>query len=301
MAAGEMPLLGPNCYGLINYLDGALLWPDQHGGQRVQAGVALVTQSGNIAINLTMTRGGLPISYVVALGNQACVGMSELIPSLAEDSRVSAIGLLIEGIDDVVALADGLAAARRAGLPVVALRAGQSEAGADLAMSHSASLGGSARLAGALFARHGVGERAAVCDAFVESAEAAALRRYRSEARGPLDEFVGRRGDPDGRRARRVTACSFPRVRRGSARRGWRRPSAIWSPSATRSTTIPSCGATPAAMAGDLRRRAGRAGSTSAAWCWTCRAATAATTACGGRRWRRCAAAAAAHRPARRR
>ncbi|MEM6375624.1 MAG: CoA-binding protein, partial [Pseudomonadota bacterium] len=35
-AAGEMPIIGPNCYGLINYLDGALLWPDQHGGQRVE-------------------------------------------------------------------------------------------------------------------------------------------------------------------------------------------------------------------------------------------------------------------------
>ena len=167
-AAGDMPVLGPNCYGLINYVDGALLWPDQHGGARRDDGVALVTQSGNIAINLTMTHGGLPLSYVVALGNQACVGMSELIPALAADSRVSAIGLLIEGIDDVAALVDGLAAARRAGVPVVALRAGQSAAGADLAMSHSASLGGSARFAAALFARHGVGEVHSL-EVFVES------------------------------------------------------------------------------------------------------------------------------------
>src|SRR6056297_1386082 len=64
-AAGEMPILGPNCYGLINYLDGALLWPDQHGGQRCDRGVAIVTQSSNIAINLTMQARGLPIAYVM--------------------------------------------------------------------------------------------------------------------------------------------------------------------------------------------------------------------------------------------
>ena len=39
-AAGDMPIIGPNCYGLINYADGALLWPDQHGGMRLAPGDA---------------------------------------------------------------------------------------------------------------------------------------------------------------------------------------------------------------------------------------------------------------------
>ena len=39
-AAGDMPIIGPNCYGLINYADGALLWPDQHGGVRLADGRA---------------------------------------------------------------------------------------------------------------------------------------------------------------------------------------------------------------------------------------------------------------------
>ncbi|MBV6648732.1 MAG: acetate--CoA ligase family protein, partial [Hoeflea sp.] len=53
-AAGDMPILGPNCYGLINYLDNVTLWPDQHGGLKVESGVAIVAQSSNIAINMTM-------------------------------------------------------------------------------------------------------------------------------------------------------------------------------------------------------------------------------------------------------
>ena len=70
-AAGEMPILGPNCYGFINALDGAMLWPDQHGLAPVDRGVAILMQSSNIAINLTMQRRGLPIAYMITCGNQA--------------------------------------------------------------------------------------------------------------------------------------------------------------------------------------------------------------------------------------
>ncbi len=77
-AAGPMRILGPNCYGFLNLLDGAALWPDQHGALRVERGVALITQSSNIAINLTMQTRGLPIAYAVTAGNQAQTGMAEI-------------------------------------------------------------------------------------------------------------------------------------------------------------------------------------------------------------------------------
>jgi len=48
-AAGDMALLGPNCYGLLNYLYSAALWPVAHGGKRTEKGVAVLTQSGNFA------------------------------------------------------------------------------------------------------------------------------------------------------------------------------------------------------------------------------------------------------------
>ena len=73
-----MPILGPNCYGFINALDGALLWPDQHGATPVEKGVAILTQSSNISINLTMQKRGLPIAYMMACGNMAQTSQAEI-------------------------------------------------------------------------------------------------------------------------------------------------------------------------------------------------------------------------------
>ncbi|MBV9523081.1 MAG: acetate--CoA ligase family protein, partial [Alphaproteobacteria bacterium] len=141
-AAGAMPFLGPNCYGFINYLDAALLWPDQHGGTRVARGVAIITQSGNIGLNLTMQRRALPLAYLVTLGNQAAVGVSAMIEALLEDERVTAIGLHLEGIDDRAAFASAAERARRRAVPIVALKTGRSAAGAQCAISHTAALAG---------------------------------------------------------------------------------------------------------------------------------------------------------------
>ena len=78
-AAAGMPIIGPNCYGFINFLDGTPLWPDQHGGRRLdpaERGVAIVTQSSNIAISMTMQQRALPVAYMVTAGNQAQLDVS---------------------------------------------------------------------------------------------------------------------------------------------------------------------------------------------------------------------------------
>ncbi len=166
--AGAMPVLGPNCYGLINYLDGALLWPDQHGGKRVASGVAIIAQSSNIAINLTMQKRGLPIAYVLAAGNQAQTGLSGLADAVLDDPRVTALGLHIEGFDDLAQLEAVFAKARAKRVPVVAIKVGTSAAAQAMTMSHTASLSGADALADAFFARSGVA-RAHSLDEFVET------------------------------------------------------------------------------------------------------------------------------------
>ncbi|WP_435661532.1 acetate--CoA ligase family protein [Leisingera caerulea] len=155
-AAGEMPFLGPNCYGFINYLDGALLWPDQHGGSRADKGVALVTQSSNIAINLTMQKRGLPLAYVVTAGNQAQSGIAAIGEALLEDDRVTALGLHIEGFGDLRAFEALAARARELGKPVIALKVGKSAEAQAATVSHTASLAGGDAGAGALLSRLGI-------------------------------------------------------------------------------------------------------------------------------------------------
>jgi acyl-CoA synthetase (NDP forming) len=155
-AANGMPFLGPNCYGFINYFDSALLWPDQHGGDKVERGVGIVTQSGNIGLNLTMQQRGLPIGYMITLGNQISVGLSGAIESLLDDARVTSIGLHIEAIDDATAFAAAVARAHRQKIPVIAVKTGKSDAGAALALSHTASLGGRDAVLDAFFRYCGV-------------------------------------------------------------------------------------------------------------------------------------------------
>ncbi len=155
-AADEMPILGPNCYGFINYLDGALLWPDQHGGQRVESGVALVTQSSNMAINLTMQKRGLPLAYVATAGNQAQTGLSEIGMALLKDPRVTTLGLHIEGIGDIRAFEALAARAHDLGKRIVAIKVGRSAQARAATVSHTASLAGEDAGADALLRRLGV-------------------------------------------------------------------------------------------------------------------------------------------------
>ncbi|KPP80972.1 MAG: acetyl-CoA synthetase [Rhodobacteraceae bacterium HLUCCO07] len=155
-AAGDMPILGPNCYGFINALDGALLWPDQHGAGRVERGVAILTQSSNIAINLTMQRRALPIAYTVTCGNMAQTTQAEIAAALLDDPRVTAIGLHVEGFADLRAWETLARKAHDKGVPLVAIKVGRSDQARAATVSHTASLAGGDAGAQALLDRLGI-------------------------------------------------------------------------------------------------------------------------------------------------
>ncbi|MDX2484557.1 MAG: acetate--CoA ligase family protein [Pseudodonghicola sp.] len=157
-AAGPMRILGPNCYGFVNMLDGAALWPDRHGLSPVDSGVAVIGQSSNVLINLTMQRRGLPLACVVAVGNQAQSSMADLGRALLDDLRITALGLHIEGITDLAAFEALAEHARALGKPVVALKVGSSKQAQAAVVSHTASLVGSDAGARALLTRLGIAQ-----------------------------------------------------------------------------------------------------------------------------------------------
>lgn len=155
-AAGDMPLLGPNCYGLINAASGASIWPSEHGVARTTRGVALISQSTNIVISMTMQRRGLPVAFVATVGNQAQTGLSDLGRAALAQDNVTALGIYIEGIDSAKGFEAMAAEARARGKPIVVLKSGRSETARVAMLSHTASLAGSDQAADAFFERLGV-------------------------------------------------------------------------------------------------------------------------------------------------
>ena len=141
-SAAELPFLGPNCYGFVNFFEGVALWPDQVVGARRERGVALICQSGTISLNLLFNGRSLPIGCLITVGNQTRLAAEDLIEFLAADERVTAFGLYLEGVKDITRFAHAVAAARSAGKPIALVKAGRTAAAARTAHTHTGALAG---------------------------------------------------------------------------------------------------------------------------------------------------------------
>jgi len=155
-ATGDLALVGPNCYGVINYIDKVALWPFPHGGASPGYGVAIITQSGMLSSDLTMSQRSLPFAYMISVGNQTFLRLEDFIDVLCTRPEVKAIGLHIEGLKDISRFSEVALKALDAGVPIVALKTGSSKIGSELTVSHTASLSGSDDLFQALFDRLGI-------------------------------------------------------------------------------------------------------------------------------------------------
>ncbi len=152
-AAGSMALVGPNCYGVLNYVKGIALWPYGQPGRLVERGAAMITQSGMFAINLTFSQRSAGFSHIISAGNQSVLGIEDYIDFLLDDPAVVAIGLHIEMLRNVSKFARVALQAVHRGIPIVAFKTGASQIGSHLTMSHTGSLAGSDDVYNALFDR----------------------------------------------------------------------------------------------------------------------------------------------------
>jgi acetate---CoA ligase (ADP-forming) len=185
-ARHDFPVCGPNCNGIVAMHQRTVLWGDALTPHEPGA-VALISQSGNVAVNALATRRGLRFHTVVASGNQAVLQASDYLSFLAGDEGVGAIALYLED-DGGPGLCDGLAACADAGVRVVVLKVGSSAAGARAAAAHSAALAGDQRIFRALIEEAG-GIWAADVHDLLELAKALAV---------PARPAPRRAGDPGG-------------------------------------------------------------------------------------------------------
>ena len=155
-SAGDLPFFGPNCYGFVNFFDSAALWPDQVVGPRRDRGVALICQSGTIALDLLYNGRSVPIGCALSVGNQTRLAAEELIEHFGADERVTAIGLYLEGICDVARFARAVAGARAAGKPIALVKTGRTAASTEAARTHTGSLAGADAAFDAFCAQAGV-------------------------------------------------------------------------------------------------------------------------------------------------
>jgi acetyltransferase len=111
---------------------------------------ALISQSGALLIALDMATfvRRLGVSSMISLGNMADVDFADCIDYYAQEKDTSCIALYVEGIKDGRRFLD---AGRRAGKPIIALKAGVSAHGAAAAASHTGSLAGSSKVYRAAF------------------------------------------------------------------------------------------------------------------------------------------------------
>ncbi|MFD2415949.1 acetate--CoA ligase family protein [Amycolatopsis pigmentata] len=159
-AAGPMPVLGPNCLGVVSraaavqvsttrFLDRARPDPGP---------VAIVTQSGAMGFVLAdlLEQAGLGYSYYASVGNEACLSVGELGAYLLDQPDVEVLVLYLEGVRDANGLRELGRRARQAGKAVVALTVGRSAAGRRAALSHTAAVAGDHLLLASLCRQEGI-------------------------------------------------------------------------------------------------------------------------------------------------
>jgi acyl-CoA synthetase (NDP forming) len=144
---GRIALLGPNCLGFTNYIDGfGIGFAGRSTPTRTQPGpaVALVAQSGALMGHfvLAFSARNLPLSYSVSTGNEAGLGIEDFVEYLADDAATRAIVLFAEQIRRPRDFLAALSPCRACGKPVILFHTGRGVRARESARSHTGAMAG---------------------------------------------------------------------------------------------------------------------------------------------------------------
>lgn len=150
-----MSILGPNCAGYINFVDGIYPYGFYFDTSRRPGNVGVVSQSGQICSSMLLSHKA-NFSYLISCGNSKITTIEDYLDFLVEDSRTQVVAAYIEGITRPEKFISVLSRAANLGKPVVLIKSGRSEGAARVAASHTGSMTGSDKNYDAIFRKFGV-------------------------------------------------------------------------------------------------------------------------------------------------
>ncbi len=159
--ASGIHLMGPNCNGVINFVDAfALTSTSTINGPRRPAGdIGIVSQSGGAGQINVMWRAhqaGLGISYEVSCGNAADINLLDYAAYMVASTSTKVVLILAEQLTDGGKLR---ALARRAAeldKPLIMIKAGRTEAGSRAAAAHTGAVTGNDAVCDAALSQLGI-------------------------------------------------------------------------------------------------------------------------------------------------
>ncbi|NYT86319.1 acetate--CoA ligase family protein [Pollutimonas harenae] len=153
-------IVGPNSQGLANFGTGAIAsFSTMFLEIEPQDGpVAVISQSGGMSAMIygVLRQRGIGVRHMHATGNEADVTVADLARAVLADPEVRIVLLYLESLQDTAALAEAAEMARQRGVPIIAVKAGRSEAGVRAAASHTGALANEDRAVQAFFEHHGI-------------------------------------------------------------------------------------------------------------------------------------------------
>ncbi len=154
-----MVVIGPNCLGLINFIDGVPLTFEPVEPQTPEGpGACAIAQSGAMAGNIRMAllAKNVPVAYTFSTGNEAVLAAEDVIEGLLEDPAVGLFPVFVEQIRQPQRFLSIAARARELAKPIILMHPGRSERSREAAKSHTGALAGDYAVMRTFVEREGV-------------------------------------------------------------------------------------------------------------------------------------------------